>query len=61
MKTFLKSSEEFFLFMRIATKIGRKYSEPFDKFVVLIMTKYATAIHVVNCTKVPWVSDYERF
>jgi len=24
MKTFLKSSEEFFLFMRIATKIGRK-------------------------------------
>ena len=60
MKTFLKSSEESFLFMRIATKIGRKNSKPFDKFLVLIMRKYASVIHAVNFTEVPRVSDYER-
>jgi hypothetical protein len=46
--------------MRIATAIGRKNSGTFDKFVVLIIMKCASVIHVVNFTKVPLLSDYER-
>lgn len=61
MKTFLKFLEEFFpFFMRIAIEIGRRNSGPCDKSVVLIMMKYASAIHGVNFTEVPWMSDCER-
>jgi hypothetical protein len=46
--------------MRIIIEIGRRNSGPYDKYVLLIMMKYDSAIHGVNFTEVPWMSDYER-